>query len=63
MAASRSAASFVTEGSPGGVDAWREETRAALRGKGYEAELVRALLLSVETYGDFLAKYDYLFAS
>jgi hypothetical protein len=48
-------------GEAGGVGAWKKETRAALAGKGYEAGLVRALLLTVETYGDFLAKYAYLF--
>jgi hypothetical protein len=50
-------------GGAAGLDAWRKESRAALKRKGYEAELVRAILLSVETYGDFLAKYGYLFAS
>jgi hypothetical protein len=46
-----------------GVDAWKEEARAALTGKGYDAELTGAILLSVETYGDFLARHEYLFSS
>lgn len=50
-------------GETSGVDAWRAETRATLGDKGYEAELVGAILLSVETYGDFLARYEYLFTS
>lgn len=47
----------------GGLDAWREESRAVLRRKGYEVKLVRALLLAVETYGDFLKRHSYLFTS
>jgi hypothetical protein len=48
-------------GKAGGVGAWRKATRATLTRKGYEAELVKAMLLAVEMHGDFLAKYDYLF--
>ena len=47
----------------GGINAWRKETRAALTGKGYEEDLIGAILLSIETYGDFLAKHGYLFTS
>ena len=47
----------------GGLDAWREESRDVLRRKGYEVKLVRSLLLAVETYGDFLKRYSYLFTS
>jgi len=46
-----------------GARAWRKETRAALSGKGYEEDLIGAILLSVETYGDFLGRHEYLFSS
>lgn len=43
------------------VAAWRKQSHALLRSKGYERALIEAMLLSVETYGDFLEKYAYLF--
>lgn len=51
------------EDARGDIEAWRKESRDFLEGEGYEDDLIGALLLSVESYADFLGKYSYLFES